>query len=168
MCKQVNFKDDDSKKNYGTLKVLGLDEYPCYTSENRKIPWSFSFISTAFHPQSLGSLERSHHVLIHYLSNYCEKTNWDRWIRFAIFSYKYNTSTHEGTGFTPHELIFGKEATIPSEFAQTKLPLTYNLFLKTLQDKLAATRSLAKIRLHAAKEKSKRSMIKNLTSKITM
>ena len=36
--------------------------------------------STTFHPQSLGSLERSHHVLIQYLKQYCEKTNWDNWI----------------------------------------------------------------------------------------
>ena len=82
-------------------------------------------------------MERSHHVPIQYLKNYCERTNWDRWIRFATFPY--NTSTHERTGFTPDELIFGKKATIPSEFSQSKLPLTYNLFLKTLQDKLVET-----------------------------
>ena len=86
--------------------------------------------STAFHPQSLGPLERSHHVLIQYLKQYCEKTNWDNWIRFAIFSY--NTLKHEGNGFTPHQLIFGKKAVIPSEFAHAELPLTYNIFLKTL------------------------------------
>ena len=143
---------------FGCPKIIHTDQGSNFTSQIMetfcKIFKIKQLKSTAFHPQSLGSLERSHHVLIQYLKNYCEKTNWDRWIRFAIFSY--NTSTHEGTGFTPHELIFGKEATIPSEFAQNKLPLTYNLFLKTLQDKLAETQSLAKIRLHAAKEKSKR------------
>ena len=62
--------------------------------------------STAFHLQSLGSLERSHHVLIQNFKMYCEKSNWDVWLRFALFSY--NTSIQEGTGLTPHELIFGK------------------------------------------------------------
>ena len=109
--------------------------------------------STPFHPQALGSLERSHHVLIQYLKNYCEKTNWDRWLRFALFSY--NTSKHEGTGFTPHELIFGKVAQIPSEFSKCQLPLTYNLYLKTLAEKLVKTQDEARERLHAAKERSK-------------
>ena len=110
--------------------------------------------STAFHLQSLESLERSHHILIQYLKNYCEKTNWDRWVRFAIFSY--NTSKHEGTGFAPHELIFGKTARIPSEFAKRELPLTYNLYLKTLAKKLIKTKEEARERLIAAKERSKK------------
>ena len=60
--------------------------------------------STAFHPQSLGSLERAHRVFIDYLKAFCSKVDWDEWIRFGIFSY--NTSVHDSTGFTPHELIF--------------------------------------------------------------
>lgn len=110
--------------------------------------------STAFHPQSLGSLERSHHVLIQYLKMYCKETNWDSWLRFALFSY--NTSKHESTGFTPHELIFGKKARIPSEFANEEIPLTYNMFLKTLSDKLVETQTSARQRLQLAKEKVKK------------
>lgn len=110
--------------------------------------------STAFHPQSLGSLERSHHVLIQYLKMYCKETNWDSWLRFALFSY--NTSKHESTGFTPHELIFGKKARIPSEFANEEIPLTYNMFLKTLSDKLVETQTSARQRLQLAKERSKK------------
>ena len=110
--------------------------------------------STAFHPQSLGSLERSHHVVMQYLKNYCEKTNWDRWIRFALFFYK--DSKHERTSFTLHELIFGKPARILSEFAKEQLPLTYDVHLKTLKEKLGETQEKARERLHAAKERSKK------------
>ncbi|XP_051170097.1 uncharacterized protein LOC127287306 [Leptopilina boulardi] len=109
--------------------------------------------STAFHPQSLGSLERSHHVLIQYLKNFCNKNNWDKWLPYAMFSY--NTSKHEGTGFAPHQLIFGKNARVPSQFAKRNLSLTYDLFLKTLSEKIVETQSTAREKLHAAKEKSK-------------
>ena len=143
---------------FGCPQIIHTDQGSNFTS---RIMSTFCKIfkvkqiqSTAFHPQSLGSLERSHHVLIQYLKIYCQKSNWDRWLRFAIFSY--NTSTHESTGFTPHELIFGKKANIPSEFSKQQIPLTYNLFLKTLYDKIVETQSQAKTRLESAKEKAKK------------
>ncbi|KAL6416569.1 hypothetical protein ACFW04_011464 [Cataglyphis niger] len=63
------------------------------------------FRTTAYRPQSNGSVERSHQVLWEYLKHYVDKTNeWDTYLRLASFSY--NTSVHEGTQFTPHELVF--------------------------------------------------------------
>ena len=39
------------------------------------------FKTTAFHPQSNGSLERSHHVLAEYLKQFVSKNSeWDDWI----------------------------------------------------------------------------------------
>ena len=65
------------------------------------------FCTTAFHPQSNGSLERSHHVLGEYLKQFVAKNSeWDDWIELAMFSY--DTSVHEATKCTPYELIFGK------------------------------------------------------------
>ncbi|XP_076383726.1 uncharacterized protein LOC143260974 [Megalopta genalis] len=56
-----------------------------------------------------GSLERSHIVLTEYLKHYIESyEEWDLYLPFAMISY--NTSVHEATNFTPHELIFGKTA----------------------------------------------------------
>lgn len=143
---------------FGCPQIVHTDQGRDFTSklmENLcKILKIKQLRSTAFHPQSLGSLERSHHVLIQYLKNFCQKSNWDRWVPYAMFSY--NTSKHEGTGFTPHELIYGKCARFPSEFSKRKLPLTYDLFLKTLSEKLIETQTTARDKLHAAKEKSKR------------
>lgn len=56
------------------------------------------FKSTSFHPQSLGSLERSHHSFIEYLRYYYTHINWDLWLPFAMFSF--NTALHESTRFT--------------------------------------------------------------------
>ena len=71
------------------------------------------FRTTAFHPQSNRSLERSHHVLGEYLKQFVAKNiEWDDGLELAMFSY--NTSVHEGTKFTPYELVFGKLAREPS------------------------------------------------------
>ena len=99
--------------------------------------------STAFHPQSLGSLERAHRVFVDYLKHYCTKTDWDDWIRFGIFSY--NTSVHEATGFTPHELVFGVKAIIPTEFARQEVPRTFIEYLDQLFMKLTTTQATAAV-----------------------
>ena len=109
--------------------------------------------STAYHPQSLGSLERSHHTLIEYLRHFEGPHNWDEWIRFAIFSY--NTAVHEGTGFAPYTLVFGREAVIPSSFAERPPEKTYVDYLKDLFLKLDNIQANAQYRLQNAKEKSK-------------
>jgi len=76
--------------------------------------------STAFHPESQGSIERSHRVLTEYLRHYVNKdqTNWDEWVPFG--TYVHNTTVHSATGFTPFELLFGRPSVLPS--ALKKLP----------------------------------------------
>ncbi|XP_011638902.1 uncharacterized protein LOC105428340 [Pogonomyrmex barbatus] len=60
--------------------------------------------TAAYRPQSNGSIERSHEVLWEYLKQFVNKhSDWDCHLRLANFSY--NTSVHEGTLFTPHELV---------------------------------------------------------------
>ena len=41
--------------------------------------------STSFHPQTMGSLERSHHSLVEYLKMYTVKTDSGTWIKMAVF-----------------------------------------------------------------------------------
>lgn len=112
------------------------------------------FRSSAYHPQSLGSLERSHHTFVEYLRNYGERSNWDQWLPFAIFSF--NTAVHESTGVTPHEMVFGKKVRFPSEFADEKVPMTYIQLVDELLNKIVETESLATARLEAAKRRCKK------------
>ena len=88
------------------------------------------FRTTAFHPQSNGSLERSHHVLGEYLKQFAAKNSeWDDWLELAMFCY--NTSVHEGTKCTPYELVVGKLAREPSSE-----PLSQQEKLQTYDDYL--------------------------------
>ena len=76
---------------YGCLRIIHTDQGTNFTSKLMKTFCKIFKIervtSTAFHPQSLGSLERSHHTLVEYLRQYGDKQSWDEWLRFAIFSY---------------------------------------------------------------------------------
>ena len=57
--------------------------------------------TTAFSPQSNGSLERAHHPLCEYLKNFCtKKKEWDELLEFAQFHY--NTSVHTSQNYYLH------------------------------------------------------------------
>lgn len=73
--------------------------------------------STAYHPQTLGSLERNHRCLNEYLRNFINEQHddWDSWLNFYTFCY--NTTPHSDHLFTPFELIFGKQANLPTQFS---------------------------------------------------
>ncbi|CAK9811734.1 Retrovirus-related Pol polyprotein from transposon 297 [Anthophora quadrimaculata] len=112
--------------------------------------------TTAFHPQTNGSIERSHHVLAEYLKQFISKDReWNTWLPLAMFSY--NTSVHEGTQFTPHELVYGKLARAPTSEASS-LDLAdeaYTTYLRELNLKLFETQTQAKGNLEKAKQKYK-------------
>lgn len=80
--------------------------------------------STAFHHETLGSIERSHRVLNEYLLCFTDNNfEWYEWIKYFVFSY--NITPNVDTGYTPFELIFGKLASIPSDITEPLLPI-YN------------------------------------------
>lgn len=112
--------------------------------------------TTAYHPQSNGSVERSHQVLWEYLKQFAKKDNWDEYLRLATFSC--NTSVHEGTQYTPYELVFGKVAETPSNDPAQIIDAnkTYSDYLATLFNKLRDTQEIARENLRTAKTRSKR------------
>jgi transposase InsO family protein len=83
---------------FGTPSIVLTDQCANFVSEVFKNTCKLLKIkkiqSTAFHPESQGSLERSHRVLAEYLRHYVndDQTNWDEWVSFA--TYTYNTSEH--------------------------------------------------------------------------
>ena len=115
------------------------------------------YTTSAYHPQSNGSIERSHHVLTEYLKLYIENSrNWDEWVELAIFSY--NTSVHEGMKFSPHELVFGNLAREPiSEIIiEENMEPTYTEYLRDLFDKIDTVQQMARENLIKSKLRSKK------------
>lgn len=70
--------------------------------------------TTPLHPQSDGMVERFNRTLEEYLKKVVkDQKNWDKYI--PIFLLAYRTATHKSTGFSPCEMIFGRNVAIPAE-----------------------------------------------------
>jgi hypothetical protein len=70
--------------------------------------------------------------------------------------FTYNTTPHTATGYTPFELIYGYQASLPT--ALTKPPKTtysYDDYAQELRERLRATQQIAKDRVHEEKTKAK-------------
>lgn len=146
---------------YGTPRAILTDQGTNFLSALiRQLTKKFRiqhFKTTAYYPQSNGSLERSHHVLTEYLKTQIDReTNWDEYIKLAMFSY--NTSVHEGTNYSPYELVFGRIARLPSAhpIIEENIEPTYQDYITTLFNKLRDLQTLARQNLIQAKERSKR------------
>lgn len=113
-------------------------------------------LSSPYHPQTQGALERSHLTLKDYLKHYIhsQQTDWDEYISLAMFTY--NTHFHKSTNFTPFELIFGRKASIPNSLTmKPEFKYTYDDYHINLKLKLNKSFELAREKLISAKEKSK-------------
>lgn len=110
--------------------------------------------ATAYRLQTSGLIELSYHVLWEYWKQVVKnKQDWDEYLKLASFSY--DTSVHEETGYSPHELMFDKTAQIPvSEPAIEDQNESYAQYFTELYNKLRETQSIARSNLIAAKERS--------------
>ena len=148
---------DNFITRFGSPKVVLTDQGTNFNSTLMKNVAKLFGInqirSTSFHPQTNGALERSHQVLKDYLKHYIKKNNWDEWLTHAMFAY--NTSKHEATNFTPHEVVYGKPARAPSEHALMNPLPTYEDYVIELASRLLEIRNAVRENQENAKLKSK-------------
>lgn len=111
--------------------------------------------TTAYHPQSNGSLERSHSLLNSFLRTRAgTQLDWDKLVPFAI--HEYNTSVHRATNFTPFEVVFGRTCRTPERLPNEYELETYHSYLKNLIDRLREIKDIARNNLINAKRKYKK------------
>lgn len=128
----------------------------CKLLKSRKIQ------TTAYHPQTNGQLERSHRTLAEYLRNYIDhdESSWDTWLPYAMFVY--NTTPHTSTKYTPHELVYGHIAELPSSLTlPPALNYNYDCYANELKARLRHCHQIAKKHIQQAKETAKRQYDKN-------
>ena len=79
------------------------------------------YMSSAFHPQSQGALERWHQTLKTMMKIYCFETekDWDEGIHLLLFAAR--ESVQESLGFSPFELVFGHTVRGPLKLLKEKL-----------------------------------------------
>lgn len=107
--------------------------------------------STAYHHETIGSLENSHKNLNSFLriQTNNELKIWSTWVPYWCFSY--NTTVHTSTKFTPYELVFGKICNIPSNLVKQVEPL-YNCENYPL---------LVKYRIQKAQDQARQNLIQS-------
>jgi hypothetical protein len=144
---------------YGSPKALLTDQGAHFLNNlMRIIAKKFKikhYKTTAYRPQSNGSVERSHHVIWKYLKQFTNKNDWDSYLKLAAFSY--NTSIHESTRYTPYELVFRKIARAPSSDSDINdlNNESYSTYLINLFNKIKDVQMYARENLINSKHRSK-------------
>lgn len=113
--------------------------------------------TSPYHPQTNGSLERSHRTLAEYLRHYVDKdlNNWDQLLPYALFVY--NSTEHSSTNYQPYALLYGKELDIPVKLKCNPEPrYNYDDYVFDLKQKMQESHKIARERLINKKIKSKK------------
>ena len=71
-------------------------------------------LSSAYRPQTQGLIERWNRTMVQMLRQYVatDQKDWDQYLDLIMFAYR--TSSHSSTGFTPFQLVYGREAKLPT------------------------------------------------------
>ena len=78
--------------------------------------------------------------LRHYVAE--DQKDWDDWIPYATFVY--NTTTHQTTGYTPFELLFGYKARVPTPLQERPTPrYNYDDYVGELNGRMQAAHAVA-------------------------
>lgn len=78
-------------------------------------------VSSAYHPESQGALERWHQTVKSVLRKYCMVTtkNWDEGVPLVLFAVR--EAVQESLGFSPAELVFGHTVRGPLDVVKEQI-----------------------------------------------
>eukprot|EP00253_Pinus_taeda_P021411 PITA_21411 len=119
--------------------------------------------SSPYYPQANGQVEAVNKVLVTMLQRTVgmHKSNWHLMLFSSLWAYR--TSVKDATGFTPFQLVYGLEATLPIECEIPSLKLAIELLPETTPteerllylERLDETRRLASLAIEAQKKRVK-------------
>ena len=102
---------------HGTPKIILSDQGRNFISETIRILCEKFLIkhkfSSPYHPQTNGMVERLNRTLCESLAKVKEDDDWDLHIPAVLLAYR--TKRHATTGYTPFQLVYGRQATLPIE-----------------------------------------------------
>ena len=117
-------------------------------------------VSSPYHPESQGALERFHRTLKEMLRCYCDgrTRDWPEGVPFVLFAIR--SSVQESLGFTPFELVFGHEVRGPLEvvkdnWSQRKTKTDLLTYVTQFKERLEDAVDCAKKHLGESKERMK-------------
>lgn len=112
-------------------------------------------MSSAFHPESQGALERYHQTLKNMMRTYClqHKKDWDEGVPLLLFATR--EVVQESLGFSPFDLVFAHSVRGPLKLLKDQWLEDDNssdilTFVSTFRERLHGARQFAKENLKAA------------------
>lgn len=92
-------------------------------------------VSSAYHPESQGALERFHQTLKSMLLTFCAQSEkeWDEGLPLLLFA---ECETQESLGFSPAELVFGHTVSGPLKLLKEKM-MGCKILIKDLLSQLS-------------------------------
>ena len=127
--------------------------------------------TTAYHPECNGCLERFHGTLTHMIKKSMEKkTDWAKQVKLALFAYR--CSPHSNTGYSPFEVIYGKNMRGPLEVIKDSWECTekneFNMceWMEKLQERLEVVRECVRQKEVEAKERMKKEYDKRAKERV--
>ncbi|XP_067633073.1 retrovirus-related Pol polyprotein from transposon 412 isoform X3 [Eurosta solidaginis] len=136
---------------YGIMKTIKTDLGTEYKneifSELTKLLKIEHKFSTAYHHETLGTVERNHRVFNEYLRSFLNPnfSDWDVYLKYFTFLHNTTTNTVFDNKFSPYELVFGKAANLPKELQTDKIDPIYNIenYSKEVKFRFQKTHELA-------------------------
>lgn len=120
-------------------------------------------VSSAYHPESQGALERWHQTLKTMLKKYCVETNtsWDEGVPFVLFAVR--ETIQESLGFSPADLVFGHTPRGPMKVLKEHMltevssstPRNVLDYVNEMRERLHMACSLARESLSTSQERMK-------------
>lgn len=115
--------------------------------------------NSGYHAQTNGGVERANATILALLAIFAQDDQkvWDEKLNLALFAYK--SATHASTGFTPFEMMMGRQPRLPLDLWRGVPPQskkkTTSEFVETLQKHIADIHEFARQNLAISFDKQK-------------
>ncbi|GFX93612.1 retrovirus-related Pol polyprotein from transposon 412 [Trichonephila clavipes] len=114
--------------------------------------------TTPLHPQSDGMVERFNRTILNNLSLVVSKNqqDWDQ--KVPLFLLAYRSAVHETTGYSPSQMLFGRDLRLPCDLLFGRPPDTPSSpeeYVQNLQARFEDVHNLARERINLRTEKMK-------------
>lgn len=137
---------------YGPMKNIRTDRGTEYTneliSELCRLMHIKHSTSTAYHHQSVGTIERNHREFNKYMRQYLESNlgDWENYIEFFTFCYNIEKHGSNNYQYSPYELVFARSPNLPSTILSNKVEPLYNHdnYIKEAKFRLQNAHKMAK------------------------
>jgi len=114
--------------------------------------------TTPLHPESDGMVERFNRTILNHLSLFVSRNQKDWDLKLPLCLLAYRSATHETTGFTPSQILFGRDLRLPCDLLFGRppdAPSSPVQYVADLQARLEEVHQFARERMNIMTDRMK-------------